>query len=70
MYYVCETLKMLENVVKGSEFGYTREQRYTKKVIYYYYYYFYREPDMSKLTFPILNSLLKNKIKISIYCHR
>ena len=32
MYYVCETLKMLENVVKGSEFGYTREQRYTKKL--------------------------------------
>ena len=32
MYYVCETLKMLENVVTGSEFGYTREQRYTKKL--------------------------------------
>ena len=28
---------MLENVVKRSEFGYTREWRYTK-VIYYYYY--------------------------------
>ena len=28
---------MLENVVKCSEFGYTREQCYTK-VIYYYYY--------------------------------
>ena len=28
---------MLENVVKRSEFGYTREQRYTK-VMYYYYY--------------------------------
>ena len=26
---------MLENVVKRSEFGYTREQRYTK-VMYYY----------------------------------
>ena len=38
MYYVCETQKMLENVVKRSEFVYTREQRYTK-VIYYYYYY-------------------------------
>ena len=25
MYYVCETWKMLENVVKRSEFGYTRE---------------------------------------------
>ena len=25
MYYVCETLKMLENVVKRSEFVYTRE---------------------------------------------
>ena len=25
MYYVCETQKMLENVVKRSEFGYTRE---------------------------------------------
>ena len=25
MYYCCETLKMLENVVKRSEFGYTRE---------------------------------------------
>ena len=48
MYYVCETQKMLENVVKRSEkmlenvvkrseFGYTREQRYTK-VIYYYDY--------------------------------
>ena len=36
MYYVCETQKMQENVVKHSEFGYTREQRYTK-VIYYYY---------------------------------
>ena len=29
--------KMLENAVKRSEFGYTREQRYTK-VIYYYYH--------------------------------
>ena len=29
---------MLENVVKRSEFVYTREQRYTK-VIYYYCYY-------------------------------
>ena len=28
---------MLENVVKRSEFVYTREQRYTK-VIYYYYF--------------------------------
>ena len=27
---------MLDNVVKRSKFGYTREQRYTK-VIYYYY---------------------------------
>ena len=25
IYYLCETLKMLENVVKRSEFGYTRE---------------------------------------------
>ena len=25
MYYVCETLKMLENAVKRSEFRYTRE---------------------------------------------
>ena len=25
MYYVCETFKMLENVVKRSEFVYTRE---------------------------------------------
>ena len=32
---------MLENVVKRSEFVYTREQRYTK-VIYYYYYVFIR----------------------------
>ena len=31
--------KMLENVVKRSEFGYTRELRYTK-VIYYYNYDF------------------------------
>ena len=30
---------MLENVVKCSEFVYTREQRYTK-IIYYYYYLF------------------------------
>ena len=29
---------MLENVVKRSEFVYTREQRDTK-VIYYYYYF-------------------------------
>ena len=36
MYYVCETLKMLENVVKRSKFGYTREQRYTKFMYYYY----------------------------------
>ena len=33
--YVCETWKMLENVVKHSEFVSTREQHYTK-VIYYY----------------------------------
>ena len=33
MYYVCETQKMLENVVKRSESGYTREQRYTKVII-------------------------------------
>ena len=39
MYYVCETWKMLENVVKRSEFVYTREQRYTKVICYYYYYY-------------------------------
>ena len=30
---------MLENVVKRSEFGYTREQRYTKVICYYYYLY-------------------------------
>ena len=36
---------MFENVVKRSEFGYTREQRYTK-VIYYYYLLLY-------LTIPI-----------------
>ena len=30
---------MLENVVKRSEFGYTRESRYTKVIYYYYYYY-------------------------------
>ena len=30
---------MLENVVKRSEFGYTREERYTKVIYYYYYYY-------------------------------
>ena len=29
---------MLENVVKRSDFGYSRGQRYTK-VIYDYYYY-------------------------------
>ena len=40
MCYVCETQKMLENVVKCSEFGYTREQRYTK-VVYYYYKWFW-----------------------------
>ena len=38
MYYVCETQKMLENV-KHSEFGYIREQHYTKVIYYYYYYY-------------------------------
>ena len=30
--------KMLEDVVKRGEFGYTREWRYTN-VTYYYYYY-------------------------------
>ena len=30
-------VKKLENVVKHSEFGYTREQRYTKVICYYYY---------------------------------
>ena len=29
---------MLENVVKLSEFVYTREQKHYTKVIYYYYY--------------------------------
>ena len=35
---------MLENVVKRSKFGYTREQRYTEVIYYYiilYYYYYY-----------------------------
>ena len=40
---------MLENVVKRSEFVYTREQRYTK-VIYYYYYYPKSPVDPEKFT--------------------
>ena len=53
MYYVCETWKMLENVVKRSEFVYTREQCYAK-VIYYYYYY--KTEDVAVVEFMYLVS--------------
>ena len=29
----------VEETAKRSEFGYTREQRYTKVICYYYYFY-------------------------------
>ena len=35
-FHLAETQEMLENVVKHSEFVYTREKHYTQ-VIYYYY---------------------------------
>ena len=49
MYYVCEIQKILENIVKRSEFGYTREQRYTKVI--YYYYYQNKKKTMAQLSF-------------------
>ena len=48
---------MLENVVKRSEFGYTREQRYTKFI--YYYYYYYSLPS-SRLT-ALMSNEIQNK---------
>ena len=45
---------MLENVVKRSEFGYTREQRYTKVICYYYYYYWSPSPTPLHHPHPII----------------
>ena len=44
---------MLENVVKHSEFGYTREQRYIKVI--YYYYYIYNHMYYFMISFPPKN---------------
>ena len=49
---------MLENVVKCSEFVYTREQRYTKVI--YYYYYFSHNASLSYLH----DSLNKQKSQV------
>ena len=46
---------MLENV-KHSEFGYTREQHYTKVIYYYYYYIHYTNTVPTFKTVPLLKA--------------